>query len=140
MKGASMRLGSYPCDIERSTLAFEAYGEKQISERHRHRYEFNNFYKDKLTGKGLVVSGVCPQGALVEMVELKKHPWFLGCQFHPEFKSRPHQPHPLFTRFIKSACEYGMRRQWTGKSEKAPDASAAEPASGRSEATKVKTK
>ncbi|HSA58250.1 MAG TPA: CTP synthase [bacterium] len=143
MKGASMRLGAYPCDVEKSTLAFEAYGEIQISERHRHRFEFNNFYMDKLTGKGLVVSGVCPQGGLVEMVELKKHPWFLGCQFHPEFKSRPHQPHPLFLRFIKAACEYGRRRQWTGKVDKAPDAAAsdsASPASGLSDTTKVKTK
>lgn len=118
MKGASMRLGSYPCDIERNTLASEAYGERQITERHRHRFEFNNFYKEKLTSKGLVISGVCPQGGLVEMVEIKKHPWFLGCQFHPEFKSRPHQPHPLFTRFIKAACESERRRQWTGMADK----------------------
>jgi len=118
MKGASMRLGSYPCDIERNTLASEAYGERQITERHRHRFEFNNFYKEKLTSKGLVISGVCPQGGLVEMVEIKKHPWFLGCQFHPEFKSRPHQPHPLFTRFIKAASESERRRQWTGMADK----------------------
>ena len=118
MKGASMRLGAYPCDLEKGTLAFEAYSEKQISERHRHRFEFNNSYRDRLTAKGLIISGVCPQGALVEIVELKKHPWFLGCQFHPEFKSRPHQPHPLFTRFIGAACEYASRRAWSQKSEK----------------------
>ncbi len=118
MKGASMRLGSYPCEVEKGTLAFEAYGEKEISERHRHRYEFNNSYKDRLTSKGLTVSGVCPQGGLVEMVEIRKHPWFLGCQFHPEFKSRPHQAHPLFSRFIHAACEYASRRAWTEKGEK----------------------
>lgn len=118
MKGASMRLGAYPCDIEKGTLAFEAYAEKQIQERHRHRFEFNNGYRERLAQKGLAISGVCPQGSLVEMVELKKHPWFLGCQFHPEFKSRPHQPHPLFTRFIRAACEYASRRAWNEKSEK----------------------
>jgi len=147
MKGASMRLGSYPCDIEKSTLAAEAYGERQITERHRHRYEFNNIYRDKLAAKGLVVSGIYPQGGLVEMVELKKHPWFLGCQFHPEFKSRPHQPHPLFTRFIKAASETALRRQWTEKgaekAEKGPNSDAATTSgssAGLSETTKVKTK
>ncbi|HEX5037425.1 MAG TPA: CTP synthase [bacterium] len=136
MKGASMRLGAYPCDIERNTLAAEAYGERQISERHRHRFEFNNFFKDKMASKGLVISGVCPQGGLVEMVEIKKHPWFLGCQFHPEFKSRPHHSHPLFTRFIKAAAEFSLRKQWTGKADK----TAPNEASDLSEASKVKTK
>ena len=125
MKGASMRLGSYPCEIEKNTLASEAYGERSITERHRHRYEFNNSYRDKLSSKGLVISGICPQGSLVEMVELKKHPWFLGCQFHPEFKSRPHLPHPLFTRFIKAACDYASRRAWTEQGEKPENALAA---------------
>ena len=123
MKGASMRLGSYPCEIEKNSWAMEAYGEKLISERHRHRFEFNNAYKDRLTGKGLQVSGVCPhpQGSrlesLVEMVEYKNHPWYLGCQFHPEFKSRPHQPHPLFFQFIKAASEEMARKVWSEKSE-----------------------
>ena len=112
MKGASMRLGSYPCRLERHSLAFQSYAESEISERHRHRYEFNNSYTDRLTSKGLQISGICPQGSLVEIVELKKHPWFLGCQFHPEFQSRPHQPHPLFTQFLKAACEFKVRKSW----------------------------
>jgi len=117
IKGASMRLGAYPCELEKGTHAFAAYGEKSIMERHRHRYEFNNAYLERLTTKGLVISGICPQGSLVEIVELKKHPWFLGCQFHPEFKSRPHQPHPLFSQFIKASCEYASRRAWSAKGE-----------------------
>ncbi len=114
MKGGTMRLGSYPCELEHSSLAFRIYGERSIQERHRHRFEFNNQYRDLLASKEMMVSGVCPQGSLVEIVELRKHPWFLGCQFHPEFKSRPHQPHPLFSQFIQAACEYQARRQWTG--------------------------
>jgi CTP synthase len=104
-KGGSMRLGSYPCKIEKGTLAFAAYGKDEIAERHRHRYEFNNRYKDALTKAGLVISGTSPDGELVEIVELKDHPWFLGCQFHPEFKSNPRKPHPLFTAFIKAALK-----------------------------------
>lgn len=125
IKGASMRLGAYPCELQKNTHAFVAYGEKSILERHRHRYEFNNAYLERFTAKGLMVSGMCPQGPLVEIVELKKHPWFLGCQFHPEFKSRPHQPHPLFSQFIKAACDYASRRAWSeksaGKNEAAPE-------------------
>ncbi len=112
MKGGSMRLGAYPCTLAKDSLAMAAYGEKEISERHRHRFEFNSAFKDKVEQKGLMVSGQCPQGDLVEIVEIRKHPWFLGCQFHPEFKSRPHQPHPLFTQFIKAACEFSARRNW----------------------------
>ncbi len=104
-KGGSMRLGSYPCKIEKGTLAYEAYGKDEIAERHRHRYEFNNRYKDVLLKAGLVISGTSPDGELVEIVELKDHPWFLGCQFHPEFKSNPRKPHPLFTAFIKAALK-----------------------------------
>jgi CTP synthase len=104
-KGGSMRLGSYPCKIEKGTLAYEAYGKDEIAERHRHRYEFNNRYKDRLVKAGLVISGTSPDGELVEIVELKDHPWFLGCQFHPEFKSNPRKPHPLFTAFIKAAIK-----------------------------------
>ncbi len=104
-KGGSMRLGSYPCKIEKGTLAYEAYGKDEIAERHRHRYEFNNRYKDALIKAGLVISGTSPDGELVEIVELKDHPWFLGCQFHPEFKSTPRKPHPLFTAFIKAALK-----------------------------------
>lgn len=113
VKGGSMRLGAYPCHIDRNSLAFEAYGEKEVFERHRHRFEFNNNYLDRLTAKGLTISGVCPQGSLVEIVELKKHPWFLACQFHPEFHSGPHRPHPLFARFLKAACDYQARKSWS---------------------------
>jgi CTP synthase len=95
-KGATMRLGAYPCRLEKNTAAYSAYGQDNISERHRHRYEFNNEFKDRLVQSGLVISGISPNGELVEIVEIKDHPWFLGCQFHPEFKSRPMNPHPLF--------------------------------------------
>ncbi|MEK6698654.1 MAG: CTP synthase [Nitrospirota bacterium] len=104
-KGGSMRLGAYPCNIEKGTLAYQAYGRQEISERHRHRYEFNIKYKEALKAAGLVISGVSPDKELVEIVELKDHPWFLGCQFHPEFKSRPRSPHPLFTSFIGAALK-----------------------------------
>ena len=105
-KGGTMRLGAYPCIIKKETLAHQAYGVAEISERHRHRYEFNNAYKEVLEEKGLVVSGISPNGELVEMIEVKDHPWFLGCQFHPEFKSRPRDPHPLFTEFIRASLEH----------------------------------
>jgi CTP synthase len=102
-KGGTMRLGAYPCRLAKDTLAFQAYGDENISERHRHRYEFNNALRDRLEESGLIISGTSPSGDLVEIVELKDHPWFLGCQFHPEFKSRPMNPHPLFREFIKAA-------------------------------------
>ncbi len=104
-KGASMRLGAWPCTVEPDTFAHEAYGQKEISERHRHRYEFNNEYKKKLTDKGLRITGISPNGSLAEIVEIKDHPWFLGCQFHPEFKSKPTKPHPLFRKFIEAASK-----------------------------------
>ncbi len=104
-KGATMRLGAYPCRIKEGSLAMKAYGTTEISERHRHRYEFNNGYKEILEKNGMVLSGASPRGDLVEIVELDDHPWFLGCQFHPEFKSRPMSPHPLFREFIKAALE-----------------------------------
>jgi len=109
-KGGTMRLGAYPCNIKEGTLAYKEYGILKISERHRHRYEFNNAYKERLEEKGLVISGASPDGELVEMVEIKDHPWFLGCQFHPEFKSRPMAPHPLFRGFIKASLEYSKTR------------------------------
>jgi CTP synthase len=105
-KGATMRLGAYPCRLEKDTFAYKAYGEENISERHRHRYEFNNDFKAQLIEAGLVVSGTSPTGDLVEIIEIKDHPWFLGCQFHPEFKSRPMDPHPLFRDFIKAALTF----------------------------------
>ncbi len=109
-KGATMRLGAYPCHLEKNTAAHAAYGRDDISERHRHRYEFNNEYMDRLVESGLVISGLSPNGELVEIVEIKDHPWFLGCQFHPEFKSRPMDPHPLFRDFIKAAFEFSQKK------------------------------
>ncbi|MBI5848575.1 MAG: CTP synthase [Nitrospirae bacterium] len=102
-KGGTMRLGAYPCVIEQNTRASASYRQKEISERHRHRYEFNNAYKGVLTRMGMKISGTSPDGELVEIVEIEDHPWFLGCQFHPEFKSRPTEPHPLFSAFIEAS-------------------------------------
>jgi CTP synthase len=104
-KGATMRLGAYPCVLSPGSLAADAYGVAEINERHRHRYEFANDYRDRLVQAGLVLSGTSPDKRLVEMVELADHPFFLGCQFHPEFKSRPAAPHPLFARFVRAALE-----------------------------------
>jgi CTP synthase len=104
-KGATMRLGAYPCVLRRGTRAFAAYGVEQICERHRHRYEFNPEVRDQLSRAGLVLSGVSPDGRLVEVIELEDHPWFLGCQFHPEFRSTPFEPHPLFEAFVRAAVE-----------------------------------
>lgn len=105
-KGGTMRLGAYPCKLEKDSTAYDAYGEEMISERHRHRYEFNNEYLEVLRQNGLVFSGMSPSGELVEIVEIKDHPWFLGCQFHPEFKSRPMEPHPLFSEFIRASLKH----------------------------------
>jgi len=105
-KGATMRLGAYPCVIKRGTLAHSAYRTDEISERHRHRYEINNRYREVFEKNGLVLSGLSPDGELVEIIEIGNHPWFVGCQFHPEFKSTPLNPHPLFRDFIKVAMEY----------------------------------
>ena len=102
-KGGTMRLGAYPCRLVEGSRAARAYGKLEISERHRHRYEFNNRYREQLEAKGLVLSGLSPDGNLVEMVEVRDHPYFVACQFHPEFKSRPIDPHPLFTRFVAAA-------------------------------------
>ncbi len=104
-KGGTMRLGAYPCLLKEGTLANHAYNTGKISERHRHRYEFNNEFMGRLEEKGLIVSGTSPSGDLVEIVEIKEHPWFLGCQFHPEFKSQPMNPHPLFKSFIGAALK-----------------------------------
>ena len=104
-KGGTMRLGAYPCTIEKDTLAEEAYGVTDISERHRHRYEFNNIYRELLESKGFIISGTSPDGELVEIVELRDHPCMIAAQFHPEFKSRPNRPHPLFSIWIRKAKE-----------------------------------
>ncbi|EKD38703.1 MAG: CTP synthetase, partial [uncultured bacterium] len=104
--GGTLRLGAYPCVLKEETNAYHAYGVKEISERHRHRYEFNNDYRQQLEMAGLLISGTSPDNNLVEIVELKDHPWFLGCQFHPEFKSKPMKPHPLFRDFISAALAH----------------------------------
>jgi len=104
-KGATMRLGAYTCVLKTGTRAAEAYGSTEISERHRHRWEINNNYRDVLERHGMVLSGLSPDGRLVEMIEIPGHPYFVACQFHPEFKSRPSAPHPLFSRFVKAAVD-----------------------------------
>jgi CTP synthase len=111
-KGGTMRLGAYPCKVQRASLAFEAYGQLEISERHRHRYEFNNEYREILSSHGMKLTGLSPDGRLVEIMELADRRWFLGCQFHPEFKSSPMNPHPLFRAFVGAAMAY---RAETGK-------------------------
>lgn len=104
-KGGTMRLGAYPCVLSPDSKASQAYNKAEISERHRHRYEFNNSYREVLTSKGMKISGQSPDGRLVEIIEIEDHPWFLGCQFHPEFKSRPTEPHPLFKAFIGASLK-----------------------------------
>ncbi|MDH4228047.1 MAG: CTP synthase, partial [Deltaproteobacteria bacterium] len=113
-KGATMRLGAYPCVLKKGSHAHRAYGSTDISERHRHRYEVNNSYRKKLEKAGLSFTGLSPDGSLVEIVEYANHPWFLGCQFHPEFKSRPVTPHPLFREFVKAA----LKEKASGKARK----------------------
>ena len=116
-KGGTMRLGAYPCELAEGSLANRIYGVNHIDERHRHRYEVNNSYRERLSAKRMVFSGLSPNGRLVEMIELKNHPWFIGCQFHPEFKSRPMRPHPLFRDFVAAAlrCDENHRRVQEGK-------------------------
>jgi CTP synthase len=109
--GGTLRLGAYPCELKEGTFAHKAYPAEKISERHRHRYEFNNMFREQLEKAGLVVSGASPDDTLVEIVELQEHPWFLGCQFHPEFKSKPMKPHPLFKDFIKASINYRKKSQ-----------------------------
>jgi CTP synthase len=109
-KGGTMRLGVYPCQVQPNTHAMAAYGESIIFERHRHRFEFNNDYRERLAARGLVFSGLSPDGRLVEVAEVAEHPWMLGTQFHPEFKSRPNRPHPLFRDFLGAAIAYADAR------------------------------
>jgi len=104
-KGGTMRLGAYPCKLDKDSNAFQAYGKEIVYERHRHRYEFNALYQQEFSQKGIIFSGICPGLNLVEIIELLDHPWFVGVQFHPEFKSRPNRSHPLFREFIKKAME-----------------------------------
>ena len=107
-KGGTLRLGAYPCVLQDDTVIKAAYGKTEISERHRHRYEFNNEFRDALQGAGLTLSGLSPDGSLVETVELSDRDFYIGVQYHPEFKSRPNKPHPLFSAFIKAALEGAM--------------------------------
>ena len=129
-KGGTMRLGSYRCALTPGSLAAEMYGASEVSERHRHRYEFNNAYKAKLEQSGMVMSGLSPELGLVEMIELPNHAHFVGCQFHPEFKSRPHGAHPLFTRFVRASLarrevrSRGAEARGSSDVSEAPSASA----------------
>ena len=108
--GGTMRLGSYPCDLKEGTKTRSAYGQASINERHRHRYEFNNGYRDEIEYAGMIISGLSPDGTLVEMIELKDHPWFIGCQFHPELKSRVEKAHPLFREFVAASLNYAKTK------------------------------
>lgn len=108
--GGTMRLGSYPCRIKKGTRTFEAYGEEMIHERHRHRYEFNNKYRALFEKKGLTLSGICEDRDLVEIIEITEHPWFIGVQFHPEFKSKPLDPHPLFKNFVRASRDHKLKK------------------------------
>jgi CTP synthase len=132
-KGATMRLGAYPCILGEGTRARAAYGSETISERHRHRWEVNNKYRDTLERHGLVLSGLSPDGRLVEMIELPDHPYFVACQFHPEFKSRPLEPHPLFVRFVEAALARRARQ------EERPASNGAAPATGEESASPAGT-
>ena len=114
-KGGTMRLGAYPCELVDGSLALKTYGSRTISERHRHRYEVNNKYRDAMESAGMYCSGVSPDGNLVEIVEIKEHPWFIGVQFHPEFQSRPLKPHPLFSGFIEAAKRYREEQKKVSK-------------------------
>ena len=103
-KGGTMRLGAYPCTIAKGTIMEKAYGRYDISERHRHRYEFNNDYRERFGAAGMKIAGTSPDNKLVEAVEIPAHPHYVGVQYHPEFKSRPNKAHPLFREFIKAAA------------------------------------
>jgi CTP synthase len=109
--GGTMRLGAYPCRLARGSRVAEVYGVPEVSERHRHRYEVSNRYRDLFVQHGMRLSGLSPDGQLVEIIELNSHPWFIGCQFHPELQSRPTRPHPLFAGFIAAAAKASRRRE-----------------------------
>jgi len=108
-KGGTMRLGAYACTLSKGSKAYQAYGKTKIQERHRHRYELNNNYLEQFEKNGMVCTGINPDSNLVEIVEIPEHPWFVGVQFHPEYKSTVKEPHPLFVRFVKAAGEYALR-------------------------------
>ena len=127
--GGTMRLGKYPCRLTPSSLAWQAYGGDEVWERHRHRYEVNPEYVPLFEEKGLVVSGKSPDRIFVEVIELPDHPWFLACQFHPEFKSRPYDPHPIFSSFVAAAMDYRNRKRAEAEEEDAARAESAVEAS-----------
>lgn len=108
--GGTLRLGSYPCKLAKDSLAYKLYKEELIHERHRHRYEVNNDYREALTSKGMKLSGISPDGRIVEMIEIPSHPFFIATQAHPELKSRPNRPHPLFLGFVNAAIEKGKQK------------------------------
>jgi CTP synthase len=116
--GGTMRLGAWPCVLAEGSIAATSYETTQISERHRHRYEFNREYEALLTGGGLRITGTTPDATYVEIVEIPGHPFFLGCQFHPEFKSKPLEPHPLFRSFIAAAYQYRLQPDTPSESAK----------------------
>jgi CTP synthase len=118
--GGTMRLGAYPCRLRPGSRVAQIYGTVEVSERHRHRYEVSNAYRDVLAEFGLRCSGLSPDGSLVEMIELPEHPWFVGCQFHPELKSRPVRPHPLFASFVQAALQRARRRSAAPPVEASP--------------------
>jgi CTP synthase len=124
--GGTMRLGAYPCCLAEGSFAWQAYGAPQISERHRHRYEFNREFEDRLTSNGLRITGQTPDGIYVEICEIEDHPWYLGCQFHPEFKSKPLEPHPLFASFIGAAYRHKRQRRRMAEQEPAGELTHAE--------------
>jgi len=116
-----MRLGTYPCKIKKGTLTSKIYNDEIIYERHRHRYEVNNKFKDELEKGGLIISGMSPDNNLIEMIEVKDHPFFVASQFHPEFKSRPWEPAPMFQYFIKAASKIDTLKKDTNKTQKVKD-------------------
>ena len=122
--GGTMRLGAWPCKLDEGSFAARAYGATEISERHRHRYEFNRDYEPQLKAAGFKITGKTPDGVYVEIIEAPDHPWFLGCQFHPEFKSKPLAPHPLFAAFIGAAAENRKKRGTNARAAHVPATSA----------------
>jgi CTP synthase len=109
-KGGTMRLGAYPCEIKEGSLAYKIYGDTMISERHRHRYEFNNKYLEQYEKNGMIASGTNPETGLVEIMEIPDHPFFIGCQYHPELKSTVENPHPLFVHFVAAARQFNEKK------------------------------
>ncbi len=139
-KGGTMRLGAYPCVLKKGTKAYSVYGSVEISERHRHRYEFNNAYREVLEAEGVEFSGLSPDGHLVEIMELKGHPWFVACQFHPEFKCRPLKPHPLFRGFIKTVLSLKRAGEKAKKGKRARKGASTRKKAGRMLSTRKRAR